>query len=126
MSGVIAPHEACEVRLVAAGTKPLATIEKAKQPILYSVAASLAATGMLCAVFTQSSDSPEGEVIITAPRNRHLIKEFIKLQATGVKEFGIKEYYRRMGRLYGYSEEDIQAFIDAEIHCNCTKCRGIL
>jgi len=124
MTGVIAPHEHCEVRLVAAGTKPLATIEKRKQPILYSIATALAATGMLVAAFVKSDDSPEGEVIITAPRNRGLITEYLRLLRTGVKDYGIKEYHRRMGRLYGYSEADIEAFIAAEIQCNCSKCNG--
>ena len=122
--GTVAPHEHCEVRLVAAGTKPLATIEKRKQPILYSIATALASTGMLVAVFHKSTDSPEGEVIITAPRNRGLIKTYLELLRTGVSDFGVKEYHRRMGRLYGYSEEDIEAFIAAEVHCTCAKCGG--
>lgn len=125
MSGRIAPHEANEVRLVAAGTKPLATIEKRKQPILYSLAVACAAAGMVHAAFRASTDSPEGEVILTAKRNKHLIAEYLHLIEYGVKDLGIKEYHRRMGRLYGYSEADIEAFIAAEIHCNCEKCRGI-
>ncbi len=124
MTGRVAPHEACEVRLVAAGTKPLASIEKRKNPILYSIAASCAAAGMIVAVFHKTVDSPEGEVVITSPRNRRLIPEYLKLLSTGVSTYGIKEYHRRMGRLYGYREEDIQAFIDSEVHCDCSKCKG--
>jgi hypothetical protein len=123
-TGKVAPHEACEVRLVLAGTKPLATIEKRKAPILYSLAVSCAKAGMLAWAIYESKDSPEGEIVITAQRNKHLISEYITLLETGVKGFGIKEYHRKMGRLFGYREEDIEAFIAAEIQCNCAKCTG--
>jgi hypothetical protein len=124
MTGVIAPHEANEVRLVLAGTKPLATIEKRKQPILYSLAVAMAGTGALFIRCAPTRDSPKGEAIITLPRNKHLIEQFDYLLDYGVRELGVKEFHRRMGRLYGYSEEDIEAFIAAEINCDCEKCRG--
>ena len=125
MTGRIAPHEANEVRLVLAGTKPLATIENRKQPILYSLAVSCAKAGMLSYHIHRSDDSPEGEVIITAKKNRHLLDAYLDLLGYGVRNYGIKEYHRRMGRLFGYTEADIEAFIAAEIHCDCTKCKGL-
>lgn len=126
MTGRIAPHEANEVRLVLAGTKPLATIEKRKQPILYSLAVALAGTGALFIFVSPTKDSPEGEAVITLRKNRHLVSEYLHLLEYGVSEYGLKGYHRRMGRLYGYSEADIEAFIAAEIHCDCSKCRGVL
>jgi len=116
MTGSIAPHETNEVRLVLGGHKPLATIEKAKQPIGYALAISLAGTGELKAVVYDSKDSPEGEVVLTAPHNAYKIEQYFWLLAEGVKALGIKEYHRRMGRLFGYTEADINAFINAEIH----------
>jgi hypothetical protein len=124
MTGRVAPHAAAEVRLVQAGTKPLATIEKKKTPILYSIAVACRAAGMIYGEVIQSSDSPEGEIVITSVKNKGLVKQYKELLATGVKEFGIKEYHRRMGALFGYRSEDIEAFIQAEIQCNCTKCKG--
>lgn len=125
MSGRVAPHEGNEVRLVLSGTKPLATLEKRKQPIGYALAVSLAGTGALRLHFIQGSkDSPEGEVVIVRPDKISLLTEYRWLLAEGVKALGIKEYHRRMGRLFGYSEADIEAFINAEIHCNCSKCTG--
>lgn len=56
----VAPHENAEVRLVLSGVKPLATIEKAKDPIGYGIAISCAAAGMLKAQIVVSVDSPEG------------------------------------------------------------------
>ena len=41
MSGKVAPHENCEVRLVMGGSKPLAVIEKAKDPYGFSLAIAL-------------------------------------------------------------------------------------
>lgn len=124
MSGRVAPHVNAELRLVQSGTKPLATIERRKAPILYAIAVACRAAGMVYGELIRSTDSPEGEIVITAPRNKHLVQEYRQLLATGVKDFGIKEYHRRMGALFGYRPEDIEAFIKSDIHCDCTKCRG--
>lgn len=124
VKGRVAPHENNEVRLVLGGMKPLATIEKAKQPIGYSLAIALAGTGALRARVIVSKDSPEGEVVITLPKHEHRIQKYLWLLEHGVKAVGIKEYHRRMGRLFGYTEADINAFIQAEIHCECSKCKG--
>lgn len=123
--GRVAPHESCEVRLVQAGTKPLATIEKRKQPLLYSIAVSLWKAGAIYGECIPSKDSPEGEVVITARNNKHLVLRYKWLLEHGVADLGIKEYHRHMGRLFGYRDEDIEAFIAAEIHCDCSKCRGL-
>lgn len=123
-TGRVAPHENNEVRLVLGGMKPLATIEKAKQPIGYALGIALAGTGALRARTVVSKDSPEGEVVITLPKQEHRIQKYLWLVEHGVKALGIKEYHRRMGRLFGYTEADINAFIEAEIHCTCSKCKG--
>lgn len=122
--GKVAPHEDNEVRLVLGGLKPLATIEKAKQPIGYSLAIALAGTGALAVHVSPSKDSPDGEAVVTLPKNRYRIDQYQWLLEHGVKAVGIKEYHRRTGRLFGYTEEDINAFIKAEINCTCSKCKG--
>lgn len=124
MTGSIAPHENNEVRLVLGGLKPLATIEKAKQPIGYALAIALSGTGALAASVVRSKDSPEGEVVIVLPKNKYRLEQYQWLLEHGVKAVGIKEYHRRMGRLFGYTEEDINAFIKSDIHCECSKCKG--
>lgn len=120
----IAPHERSEVRLVLSGLKPLATIEKVKDPIGYSIAISMAGTGALACWVEPTKDSPSGEVVITLPANANLIPEYFWLLHEGIKELGLKQYHRRMGTLFGYSEADIEDFIEADIHCECSKCRG--
>ena len=124
MTGTIAPHERNEVRLVLGQYKQLATVEKAKDPIGYAMAISMAGTGALYASAKPTKDCPEGEVVFTLPKNKNLVLWYDLLLKYGVQEFGIKEYHRQMGRLFGYSHEDIEAFIEADIHCNCTKCNG--
>ena len=121
---MIAPHQNSEVRLVLAGSKPLATIEKAKDAIGYSMAVSLSNVGMLVAHCAPTKDSPSGEIIITKPQNKGLIKAYTETLKYGVERLGIKGYHRQLGRLFGYSEADINEFIDAEIDCNCSKCNG--
>lgn len=120
----VAPHQNAEVRLVLAGTKPLGTIEKAKDPIGFSIAVAVGNAGMLKHTVIHSADSPEGEVVIVKNGNGDLIIEYMRLLYSGVQDLGIKEYHRRMGRLFGYTEQDIEDFIAAEIHCECSKCTG--
>lgn len=120
----IAPHHNCEVRLVLSGTKPLGSIEKRKDPMGYSLACALSKVGMLNAFIGPTADSKEGEATFVLPQNKHLLERFKWLLNEGVKTLGLKQYHREMGKLYGYTEQDIEDFISANIHCDCTKCRG--
>jgi len=115
--GKVAPHENCEVRLVLGGNKPLAAIEKSKDPYGYSLAIAMAGTGALSMEIVE-----DGEVLITKPNNKEFITHYIFLLNYGVRKLGIKEYHRRMGKIFGYTDEDIEEFIKAEIKCDCTKC----
>jgi len=116
--GQVAPHENCEVRLVLAGSKPLAAIEMEKDHSSYALARCMASTGAL--ILHQL----EGEVVIVKPNNRELLGEYIYLLENGVQEYGVIEYNRLMGRIFGYTEEDIEAFIKEDISCDCGKCTG--
>lgn len=120
----VAPHLNNEVRLVMGGLKPLATIEKAKDPIGYSLAVSLINAGSLAGAVGPTVDSPIGEVVLVKPKNYKLIDEYLYLLDEGVKQYGLKEFHWRMGKLFGYSDQDIADFIAAEINCDCSKCRG--
>jgi hypothetical protein len=120
----VAPHENAEVEMVLLGIKPLATIEKRKNPAGYALALAAASENALLACLVESEDSPEGEVIIVQNGHRYLIRQYLRLLSSGVQELGIKEYHRRMGRMFGYAEQDIEDFIAAEIQCQCSKCIG--
>ena len=117
-TGTVAPHENCEVRLVLAGSKPLAAIEMEKDHSSYALARCMASTGAL--ILHQL----EGEVIIVKPNNRELLGEYIFLLENGIAEYGSIEYTRRMGRMFGYTEADVEAFIKEDISCDCDKCTG--
>ena len=117
--GTIAPHENNEVRLVLSGSKPLAAIEMDKDHSGYAMAINLANTGAL------AMEHFKGEVLITLPKNRTLLGEYLELLHFGVAEHGIKQYTRLMGRIFGYTEEDTEAFIAADIQCDCAKCTGV-
>jgi hypothetical protein len=124
MAHQIAPHENNEVRLVLSGDKPLAVIEKGKDPHGYALAVAVAGTGSIYSYVRPTTDSPTGEIIIVKAGNRYRIEEYLTLLEGGVELYGIKEYHRRMGKLFGYRDEDIEDFIDAEIECSCSKCVG--
>ncbi len=118
--GTIAPHLNSEVRLVLGGHKPLASIEKDKDPYGYSLAIALSGTGALSIAWPESGN----EVVFTLPSKKAWIEHYFWLLKNGVKLLGVKEYHRRMGKVFGYTDEDIEAFIKSDIHCECNKCRG--
>lgn len=120
--GKIAPHKSCEVRLVLSGTKPLATIEKGKDQYGYAIAVALSKTGLLKAVTKPTMDSPTGEIVFVKPANHELLHKYFWLLDNGAKELGIKNYHRQMGKLFGYTDSDVEEFINANFQCNCRKC----
>lgn len=118
-NGKIAPHENAELQLIASGQKDFAVIEHAKNPQAYHDAAQIHRAG----VFVLYEKGNEGDEVIIA---RHLddIVTYRLLIRYGVAELGIKNYHRALGKLFGYSPEDIESFIDSDIHCDCSKCNG--
>ena len=122
--GRVAPHVGNEVQLVLNGTKPLATIEALKDLTGYGMAVCLINAGLLHGKCRPTEDCVAGEVVFVKPGNKLLINEYEYALEHGVAQWGIKGYHRKMGELFGYSPEDIEAFIEAEINCDCAKCRG--
>ena len=115
MTGMVAPHEHQEIALVLGGVKPLATVEHDKDPEQYVQAILLGLAGMLRYEVAPTADCPNGEVVFSLPSNGGLIPEYRYLVLCGVEEHGLREYHRKMGRMFGYAPEDIEAFIAAEI-----------
>mgnify|MGYP003131542397 CR=1 FL=1 len=116
----IAPHEGRELDLVLAGTKPMGLIEKAKDPEQYQRLYDIADLKRLRFMLVE-----EGTVVFALLPNRGLLVDYYNLVngKTVVKDN--KEYQTLMGRLFGYTEEEITAFINADIQCNCSNCQGV-
>ena len=122
--GRIAPHENKEVMMVLNGSKPFATIERDKDLAGYCLAVQLGGAGLLAVEVGPTADCCDGEIQLCKPGNRQYIDEYNYLVGSGVEDLGLKPYHRRMGKLFGYQEEDVEKFINANINCNCTKCGG--
>jgi len=115
----IAPHENSELNLLLTGSKTFAAIEKRKNASDYFLAGSILQPGISVQYFEGENGA---EVLVTTKRK--LISEYFDLLRTGVQDFGIKNYHRKMGALFGYSVADIESFIVSDIHCDCAKCNG--
>ena len=110
----IAPHKGTEVFQVIMGTKPLGSV-----PL----------------------DSTDGRAVLDAQRLYTYVKNgvvyfaltegplvtFKFLTSTSAKLIirTPEEYSRAMGRLFGYTEEEINAFIEADVDCDCIACTGV-
>lgn len=66
-----------------------------------------------------------GEILLVKKKNKRLARYWKLLTEYGVYKYGIKRYHYKMGKLYGYSDDDIKAFIDSNINCECYKCKGV-
>ena len=119
--GKIAPHEGQELALVLAGKKPMATLQRAKDPDQY------------LAVYEESAEHKnikvqivaEGEIAFALRPNFNIVRQYVALRngETPVKDTA--DYQRKMGKLFGYTGEEIEAFINADIKCNCKDCKGM-
>jgi hypothetical protein len=119
VSGTIAPHQGREIALILTGAKSFAVIEKGKDPDQYHNAGAIDQPGITVA-YRDSSEGPE--VIIS--RTRAAVAEYDQLIIAGVQKLGAS-YHRAMGQLFGYSDADINAYINSAIDCNCAKCNGV-
>ena len=115
IAGKVAPHEGREIQLVLDGTKPLAVIELNKQPREYEQA--IAGIHGLFALDNWMDDTG-WEAVITTIHNQALVLKY--LDAVEMEESTAK--HRTLGRLFGYSEADIEEFINNRPPCNCSKC----
>lgn len=120
---MLAPHEGKEWYLVLMGKKPFAVVEKNKDPVQYN----------------HVLDNPD---FYTFRATEHEIRFWSKDNKTGymnnskyvrlvmsatslIQQHGLAWYQREMGRLFGYTEKQIDAFINGDVKCNCAKCKGV-
>ena len=116
--GTIAPHEGKELEYVVNGIKPLASIDANKQPELFKRAIKMRNVISVC--------YHNHELItITRKENQQLHATFALLTSSkaSIVVRSKAEKHRLLGRLFGYSEEDIDAFIKEDIQCECVQCK---
>ncbi|QPI17675.1 hypothetical protein vBAmePR8F_gp15 [Alteromonas phage vB_AmeP_R8W] len=116
----IAPHEGRELEMVMNGIKPLASIEKDKQPEQFERALQLA--NVLSVTVVLHSDNL---LTVTRKENEKLHGTFALLNSpkAAIVVRSKEEKSRLLGRLFGYSEEDIDEFIAADMQCACGQCK---
>lgn len=114
----VAPHEGHEINMVMWGMKPLASIEFNKQPNQFSRAIKLS---HILSVRHQDL----GSLTVTLPENSHLHETFKLLSSPKVPVIvrSKEEKHRLLGRLFGYTEEQINEFIKSDMQCACGQCR---
>jgi len=114
----IAPHEGQELNYVMMGKKPLACIDRTKQPEMYDRAMRLK---YVVSVKKQTEDM----ITVTDFRNSdlHTLFEILSSTRASVIVRTKKEKHRLLGRLFGYSEEDIEEFLAADMQCACGQCK---
>jgi len=118
MVGKVAPHEGKELEYVSLGIKPLASLEFSKDPKQYTKALKLL---NVLSVYKQTDDL----ITITRKENAslHGVFKVLTSHKAHLLVRSEQEKHRLLGRLFGYSEEDIDAFIKSDLKCACGQCK---
>jgi hypothetical protein len=126
MNNSTAPHAGQEANLILSGLKHFAVVEYAKDPTQFDyVVASQEFTSYIVGTIDtlevqfHLKDSLLGKSLCAE------YQELIALSSSKIAEFGLEWYQREMGRIFGYSQTDIDNFVNGSIKCNCTKCKGV-
>lgn len=123
MTNKIAPHEGNELDMLLAGTKVFAVLEKKKHPALIREYWKHVKTKYR---YIQWDSINNDTVLMTADGwpNKRLYFMLVQNKIWYIETFGKEDYQRKMGKVFGYSDEDIEAFISNPPDCNCEKCGG--
>lgn len=111
---MIAPHVNSELDLVLAGDKPLGSVP------MGSVTAGIVFESNQIHTFVK--DNNVYFALTEAPINAY---KFLNSSAAALVVRSRQEHQRLTGRLFGYTEEQINTFIEANIGCRCRDCVGV-
>lgn len=113
---LIAPHAGREYLMVINRDKLIATINKKKQPAQYMFASKDIRLVVL--------HLDEDEIAITRQENARLLQllESLLHPSSNIIAKSKEEKQRLIGRLYGYTEEEIDAFVASGNKCMCNHC----
>ncbi len=114
------PESVRTLHAVTSGEKPFGVVDKKKDPWLFNQV-------MLNAELLDVRMHYHNELAYTKKgpdsykqHNRYLSLHFCRTNRLVSRA----EFQRQMGKLFGYSEESIQAFIDSGDYCGCRNCGG--
>ncbi len=117
----IAPHEGNELDMLADGSKVFAVLEEGKHDdlidgVLYGNA--------IPNIVTEWFDSTELMVFHYALGrvNKEMYCVLRDNREYYILMFGKEDYQTRMGKIFGYSDEEIAEFISNPPDCSCGKC----
>ena len=125
MSGKIAPNQGQELRNLLTGKAPLISFKEALEPKLLATVIYL----HLKCVVTKLTAS-DGCVTVTmfgdAVDTGYLEYTLYESLIAYAKKYGVDEFYHTaMGRLHGYSDDDIREFLTNPPECDCSQCKGL-
>lgn len=118
----IAPHQGREIELVLSGKKQFAVLEAAKDPKQFRLAFRHADK---LEVRATQIDEISLELRGTGCRHHYAYMRLLQDKVKMLSDYNGKEKYQRaMGRIFGYSEEEIQEFVEKQpcTDPNCEKC----
>lgn len=115
----IAPHFGKELSMVLNYEKPMGVVSREKDPEQYR--------DVLANVHRLEVRQYPKKEIAFAPKmtGRYVLREYDDLRMGRAKVDSQAEYQRRMGRLFGYTEEEIEEFIKGNLNCGCENCVGV-
>jgi len=108
----IAPHEGREIELVLDGTKPLASIQMNAVNVKV-----LNHRGMTMHIYN-------GNIYFALSIVPINVYKFLTNEGSKLIVKSQPEHNRLMGRLFGYTEDQIDVFIENKLECDCKDCRG--
>lgn len=129
---LIAPHEGRELHMVMQGEKNICTIQKSKDPVQLQIAKNTVQAAVSAAapygrgnandLMMEQIDPDTFAFYLrknsdVAAVHRLLLESPDKLVRTN------KERSVLFGRIFGYSEEEIEAFLEADMQCACGHCK---
>ena len=114
------PESVRVLHATTSGEKPFSVVDKKKDPWLFNQV-------MLNAELLDVRMHYHNELAFTKRgrdsfkyHNRYLCLHHIRTQYDMSRE----EFQRQMGKLFGYSDESIQEFIESDDYCDCRNCGG--
>ena len=121
MSGKIAPNQGHEIDNLLAGRVPLISFKN-------YTAEQANRLGVLVSYGTIKTYLGVDRVLLVVPyttgwRNYCTLYDDL---ITYAKQYGVDEFYHTaMGRLHGYSDDDIREFLTNPPECDCSQCKGL-